>query len=102
VSSGGLGSSGDDGGASSGTTSSSSSGSGTSSGFAMYDASDPFDAHGLDGAAPSFDGSASGGNAVDGGSGDGGAAATMYCKRLNTCCSMLQAYGASAMSVMSC
>ena len=68
----------------------------------MYDASDPFDAHGLDGAAPSFDGSASGGNAVDGGSGDGGAAATMYCKRLNTCCSMLQAYGASAMSVMSC
>ncbi len=66
----------------------------------MDDASDPFDAHGLDGAAPSFDGSASGGHTLDGGSGDGGAG--MYCKRLNTCCSMLQAYGASAMSVMSC
>jgi hypothetical protein len=67
----------------------------------MGDASDPFDARGLEGTAPSFDGSASGGHTVDGGSGDG-ATPGMYCQRLNACCSLLQAYGAAAMSVMTC
>lgn len=68
----------------------------------MYDAADPFDGGGLEGAAPGFDGLASGGHAVDGGAHDAGTTPGMYCSRLNTCCSQLQQYGSSPSSVMSC
>ncbi|MGH7437013.1 MAG: hypothetical protein ACRENE_15170 [Polyangiaceae bacterium] len=97
MSEGGLVTSQDDGGSSSGSTTSSSSGAGTSSGAAKDDASDP-----LEGAAASLDGSSSGGHPLDGGPRDGAADSGSVCSHLSTCCTWLQQYGTSAMSVMSC
>jgi hypothetical protein len=89
----------DDGGSSSGnTTSSSGSGTGTSSGTSTDDASDPLGS--LDGAAASLDGS--GGHPLDGAPQDSGVDSGSICSHLNTCCTWLQQYGTSAMTVTSC